>query len=239
MGAAMTTAISVVLLILGISLCVFGAFATIKRYANPAQTDVFGSRVSVPESVAIIVLGLAAVVGSAVIPQLIPKHPADPGTETSSSPQAGPPTSPAAVGVGGSTSPAPSSPSALGPTVVITAPKNGSRVPGRAGVAVSGTADGMDSQTLWLLVQSHGVYYLGSQEPVNISDGTWIQGTGQIGAGTSDVGETFVFATVIANPSCDSALRAVKPNGEGDLALRNLPKGCMKGPSLNVVKATP
>lgn len=187
----MSSIVSAVLLAVGIGLCGFGIYATVKRYTAPttAPVPVVGT-ISVPESVVIIALGLVAIIASVVVPQQFP-----PADDQSTSTASGASTAPPA-GVDRTVPRVPSG------DVRIDSPKDGASV--GACEEFSGTSDLPEGKTLVVAVTNEsdrtGTLYLAAihdwQDPGSAENWTATQ---FFGTDDGSVGQTYRVRVFVAD----------------------------------------
>jgi hypothetical protein len=113
----------------------------------------------------------------------------------------------------------------VNPTAATTSTNEGVRFTGTATCLPAGS-------TLWPVDKSDK-YYRDSDTPLIILDDQFAIRDESIGS-PYEQHSTVDVEFIIANPACDAALRAVKPNQDGDEAFDTLPAGCTVATSAKV-----
>ena len=98
------------------------------------------------------------------------------------------------------------------PVVTINGPAQ-VRVGG--GIALSGTATGLDGKLLWLVLDgSKSDYPVVLGEPLPVRDGRWSHAEGQVG-NSSDIGATLSFMLYLADPACSTFFTTAPRDADG------------------------
>ena len=126
------------------------------------------------------------------------------------------------------------------PTVRIVAPRAGTKVAGRPGVLLTGTAANLNGRTLRIVDYApNGVYYVADNGKVPVEDGHWSFRDATIGDGARDVGKVFELTAVVSDKKCQAAIHADREAHGGTAAFQTLPAGCREVASVRVLKTAP
>jgi hypothetical protein len=93
-------------------------------------------------------------------------------------------------------------------------------------VTIRGTAENLDGKSLWVFVQSSGVYYVNSSFPIVVDGGVWRFDDHYIGVGGAGA---YVINAILGNQSCTTAIQSAKTQPDGGIAFQTLPSGCIIG----------
>jgi hypothetical protein len=115
--------------------------------------------------------------------------------------------------------------------VQINSPANGTTISGSESVLLKGTAENLNGVSLWIFVQSGGLYYVNNVAPIPIKNGQWQFKDPYVGSG--GVG-TYGINAVLASSSCVNSIQTAKPQPGGGIAFRTLPSGCNIGDTMQV-----
>ncbi|MBL7553572.1 hypothetical protein I6A60_37915 [Frankia sp. AgB1.9] len=214
----------------GLATASFGGYLLHQHQAGRGMSDASGEYnnvgVRLPAGLVVLILGLALAFGVPGAVFATTREPSKTATPTEVPTPAGK--------TGTATSPplASAAPTTSGvSTIVVKAPLNGTEISGIEGVVISGTAQNLGDNTIWILDYGFDgtgsrVFYRDNTDPLSVVGGNWTFTDRPIGNGSRDIGQVFKISIVEASPACARVLKSATPGQDGSVIIPVLPGGC-------------
>lgn len=233
----LVTAIETGLAIIGVGLLAFGICGIARnKHCRDTPAEIWQIKITLPLAMWIALSGLSSLGFAGYLASTgVTKNPiAMPASYTTS------PVNPVAAGNTADSPrpripaslPAPVTPSAAAtasptpntatPTVILDAPRTGTKVSVSKGFSVTGTNSPLGSDTIWILDYNGGSDYT-VDETATIFNGKWTAFDGP-GLGTAPLPFPLIMAVILANPACNTTLNQHDAANNYDMS--SLPPGC-------------